>query len=399
MARGRALPLDRVESARALAEVAQVAIGVGLVSEGEEALANALQVYDVALGPTASETLECALALALHRRHMGRIGEASQVLSRFEEGTIPQSDLSVRGMGLRATLLGEQGDPSRALTLLTRARELAAEHPDVSQTARWEVEYTLGTLYEARGALTDAHEAFDAARALAAQMQPATPEKVVLALRASALLFAREGNLSMAERTLERCLRTLPGQSPLMPELLADQAGFQLRAGRSAEARRSGEAALALAEELWEPEDPRLPQLLAGVAAMALASDEGPDESTKELLYRALAMNTELWGDDHPEVASTLLLLGQAHLRLQQVEPAVALLRRARRLREHHGASPVEIANVEGALGTALLTGGDVQEARAVFEKALTRLPTGDEGAEALRETIRRQLERSGSAV
>ena len=253
-------------------------------------------------------------------------------------------------------------------------------------------------MHQIAGGFDEADHAFASAQELFKSLDPPQPQQVAEALRARSLLALERGNMTQAARFSELCLRMVQTSAPeasILPELLADRAGLLLREGKRSEAMQSAEEALEAAEGIWEPEDPRLPHLLCGVAALYLETDNPGETPADTLLTRALGMNTELFGRDHPAVATVLLLLGQLYIRTQEYDRAVAMLNRALGIRLAQGNDFIyDIANAKNTLAVALIGRGDFEDADQLLEEALDGLASMGHEADPLRDLIKNNVER-----
>jgi tetratricopeptide (TPR) repeat protein len=92
-----------------------------------------------------------------------------------------------------------------------------------------------------------------------------------------------------------------------------------------------------------------------------------------QLLVRVLAINERHYGPDHPEVATTLVNLGNAYESLGDSQKSRELLERALIIKErHYGPDHPEVATTLANLGNAYESLGDSQKSRELLERALT---------------------------
>lgn len=146
------------------------------------------------------------------------------------------------------------------------------------------------------------------------------------------------------------------------------EAGKQFAAGERAAALESGRTALKLAEQLFEPNDPRRIRTQLVLASLLMQSNR-LDEAG-QLAQSANAAAEDALETARTQVASSLKFLGTLHLVRREFAQAEAVYARAVRLAEA-AENRTETAKHLGNLGGALLHQGKLSAARAALERSM----------------------------
>ncbi len=185
---------------------------------------------------------------------------------------------------------------------------------------------------------------------------------------------------------LEQSLRLLRGQAdasrsslPLLPGVMQNLAHVRLALGRAEESLALGREAAQLAEQIFEPDSPRLAGALLRLSA---AYYRGRDfDEAERLMLRAKAIWEAQDGPVPPELGVCLNNLGRICEERGQFTEGIALHRRAVALRRELLGEHEDTAFSLGNLGVALASDGQWEEAAAVLAEAMglyTRLGKGE---------------------
>jgi tetratricopeptide (TPR) repeat protein len=167
--------------------------------------------------------------------------------------------------------------------------------------------------------------------------------------------------------------------STFRSRLLLARSYAHMRRGELEAALQLAREGLAARESELSPDDPRLATAhdnLAGILAKTRELDEA-----REYAERALEMRIAVLGEGHPALGESHNKLGSILLELGELGAAEKHLRRAVAIRERAlGADDARMAGLWANLGVALRRNGKVDEARAVYERALRDLPADEDG-------------------
>ena len=152
--------------------------------------------------------------------------------------------------------------------------------------------------------------------------------------------------------------------------VLSALAGVRWTAGDYDEARMLCERALALEQEVLGPMHPDVAADLAGLALIHLAL--GLPEEAELLHERALSIREHALGPEHPDVAKSLGGLANAHYVMDAYEEARLLHERALFVLERaRGPEHLDVATAQQNLASVLFSTGAYEEARMLHERAL----------------------------
>jgi tetratricopeptide (TPR) repeat protein len=195
-------------------------------------------------------------------------------------------------------------------------------------------------------------------------------------------LYPEDGRDDPEGRTLQEMLTphviacsrikiTDPSANEKLAKIVLSAADYLSGSALYAEARSLYQRAITLSENLFGPEHPRIASGLYGLGGLLWKQNEL--NQARALLERALAIREAVLGSDHPDTAKSLDTLGGL-LRLQdEPEKARVLLARGLAIRERVlGAEHPETADSLRSMGVLLLAQNDPQ-ARPSFERSLAR--------------------------
>ncbi len=226
-------------------------------------------------------------------------------------------------------------------------RASASGHPPLAGEAL----FVLGDLEERTGDYEGAEEALYRALERAEEGRD-DRLKTEIRRKLAYTVGYRQGRWPEAHRHLRlahAALRRLGGAPTLEALLYSTEGGLHGTVGRTAEARRLLERALAILEEV-EPDSPRLVGLLGNLGGMYQLG--GEPRRAAALLERGLALAEAALGPDHPDTASLrfnlALALSDLGRRSEAVEQMTAVLRARTPLL---GADHADVAQAEAAVG------------------------------------------------
>ncbi len=310
-----------------------------------------------------------------------RVEEGSRV-STFAEVAVARAgnrDELVAGLlWAQAALLGEQGKYEEALARLRRAlpiqeKRLGPDHPDVAR-----VLHSIAFNTEMLGRLDESLAIYR--RVLAMRERTFGPDHPTIAstLNNIAGVVLDKGDIAEASRDDERALaireKAYPPGHRYIAQSLNNLAGVRQSQGREAEARRLYERAEAIRVAALGPDHP---ETLTTRINLALVAVNQKDTATaKRLLEAVIPVATRLYGENHMKVAYAWRNLGLAYLEEKNWPKAEEAFSRALAIRRRQGGDPPEVAET-------LLNLGDVrigqrrhadaipllEEARAVDER------------------------------
>jgi tetratricopeptide (TPR) repeat protein len=152
---------------------------------------------------------------------------------------------------------------------------------------------------------------------------------------------------------------------------LLNESGLYLRTrGEFAEARSALERALEIDEQVFGKDHP---EVAIGVNSLGLVlRDLGELQEAKKCFERALKIDEKVYGQDHPEVAIRVNNLGLVLRDLGELQEAKKCYERALKIDvKVYGKDHPTVATMVNNLGLALHYLGDLQEAKKCFERAL----------------------------
>jgi len=278
---------------------------------------------------------------------------------------------AVRADVVRAENLLRAGRYDSGLTLAREAlaHAEALEWSPLVATAGW----TMARLLESTGKYPEAEAALEDVYFEAAQR--AAPEVAFEA--ANLLVFvvghhqARHADGRRWGRHAELALASLHEHQGLeQAHLFFNLAGVDLDAGDYVRAKDGYERALAIQTEVLGPDHPELAGDLNNLASVNYRM--GDDDQAKALYERALSIRERALGPDHPDVANSLTNIANIYQRAGAYERARLLLERALSITERvHGPKHPSMAVPLSNLGNVYYESGAYEQAKAAYERAL----------------------------
>ena len=268
----------------------------------------------------------------------------------------------------------EFGDFETADSLLSGAlgRRRAWFGPDHPSVARSLV--SLGLLRLNQAKLEEA-DSLVAAGLAASRQRLATPHpELAEAVAAYGIVLQARGDYDRAAEVLEEAARLyaqLPDPGLGLSKTLSELANTYFYAGDYATSDSLNRLALAMDQDLFGRRHPNVASTLVNLAATRF--NLGFVEEA-ELLYRqALEIYVAYYGEDHPTTASNMVMLAQALAARDQFEEAISLLVPALQVRERvYGPDHPRVATTLSELGTIALKRGDLDDAEASFERMVS---------------------------
>ncbi len=181
------------------------------------------------------------------------------------------------------------------------------------------------------------------------------------------------------EASAARVRREFATQPDVRAEILNAVGRVHLRRGDHEKALPILTEALAAGREIGRL-DVRLAQTLSDLGV--LRREKGEIAAAIPLFEETLALRRQLWGNDHNEVAISLVELGRAHSSLERLEQAEPLFREALAIRQKVlGPEHREIAVSLGDLGSILWQKGELAAAEPLLlgSLAMHRSTVGNE--------------------
>ena len=325
-----ALRRSTVASDEALAEslllVGRMNRRLGRAAEAIPILKEALQKYEIAVGPESRPVAQCArdLGLALHAR--GQNDEAKTHLRRaiaIEEREAPDSASLGLFWSNLGSILASSGEERGARTAFERSIQVyeRSNEPD-----SWGIAMPLLSF----GDLLRSQEEFARARPLFEKALVVDNETFGEENGSSAYTLGRLGDLALADgkleeardlldRSLKMWLKAEPA-SPGVPQTRRFIGRLLIAEGRPREARAVLEQVLAAWEGSLGREHPDVATMLNDLAQAEYAI--GGVSLSEPLLIRALAIQRKALAPKHPALVPTLTALGRN--RLDQKQPLAA---------------------------------------------------------------------------
>lgn len=294
------------------------------------------------------------------------LAHQAQALVLFEHALGPdQPDIAdlLLNMG---NILRQQGKPDEALSHLRRAlavreQALGPRHPDIADPLT-----TIGAVLAERGQRAEALSHFERALAIREQaLGPGHPD-VATSLNNLGIMVKQDGQLAQALAHFERALGILEASlGPDHPRLAypLNNIGEVLRAqGEPERALAHFERALAVMEASLGADHPNVASSMVNVAN--LLYDRQRHEQARHHYQRALEIQRRTLPEGHPLLAWSLLGLARVDLGQGQLRPAREHAEQAVSIREAAGVAPVLLAEARFVLAR-ILWGDRAERARA----------------------------------
>ncbi len=272
---------------------------------------------------------------------------------------------------VHARTTGAAGDLS---TGLVKAREALQRATDVDAPAvRATAEYTIGIILRDLGEYEDSARSFEDAffdAAISGAHESRAKAAIELTHTVGSSL-ARPADARVWQRHAEVALADMGEvDGVLTADHLSYAALLASGAGNFEEARALHERALAIREELFGPDHPAVATTFNNLAVIAAQTGRFPEALA--LIERSLAIEEEAYGVDHIAVAMSVNNLAGVHLVMGNVVEAKAANLRALRIRENAlGPDHPETARSLDNLARAHIGLGELEEARPLIERSL----------------------------
>ncbi|MEM8559348.1 MAG: serine/threonine-protein kinase, partial [Bacteroidota bacterium] len=303
--------------------------------------------------------------LAAERDRVEREASRTEAVKEFLVGVFEVADPSEsRGASVTAQELLDQG-----------ARRLRTELAAVP-LVQAEVQGVVGRVYTSLGLYDQADSLLTAAvaqhEALATDGDPLATDALAENLERLGLLRYEQGMFDEATELLGRALVLRSAQTP--PDVVALARTQHLlgmlthESGDLGRADSLFQASLAVREEIARPQD-----VAATLSSLGLLrSDEGRYAEAEPILQRALTLQREHLGTDHPETATTLYHLAQLYWTTGRLDEAEPLFRESLALSiQLYGPESASAALDYNQLGLVLVDQGRYRESQAAYEEAL----------------------------
>jgi tetratricopeptide (TPR) repeat protein len=238
------------------------------------------------------------------------------------------------------------------------------------------VEHELGNLHEAKECFEKAFEMCEEVYGPLEEAVYGVPDDKLLTIpiRNLCAILEEIGDIEAAQRTYERAMRIyleVYGWNHPMVAECADRFGRAWhKMGRLAKARNCFEKAVLAEESSPEHNAAALATYLNNLAMVLIEMRE--PQLAHERITRALRLDKQCFGDNHPMVARDLANLGHACREMRDLEDAEHYYRDALNMAERtEGEDSPAAAALCNHLGVVLLDNGQAAQARTCLERAL----------------------------
>jgi tetratricopeptide (TPR) repeat protein len=271
---------ESAEGAASYANLGAILEVQGQTREAEERLEHALAIREKLFGPIDISVADTLSDLALAKRLEGRIGAAIQLYRRalsIYEQPFRQSRNFATTLNNLAQALVQNGDLKEAEVFFHRAiaeaeRQFGPEHPNVAAALT-----NLASLQLSRRRFKAAEDLLSRAEAIDRQSFPAAHPRIAHDLRLEASLAFERKRYSAAEKLLDEAssilTERLPATHPDLGILAAELGNVYLKEGRRDEAEAAFARAVAILEQAWGRDDPRLVPTLEPYAQLLRAHE------------------------------------------------------------------------------------------------------------------------------
>ncbi|MBX2797951.1 MAG: serine/threonine-protein kinase [Myxococcales bacterium] len=357
--------------------IGRVYQSLGLWSEAEPLLSEALTTRREVLGENHLDTAQSMSNLAFLLQDLGRLIEAESLMREAlvtrSAQLDPTDELVTSARFALASVLQRLGDLDAAKqefgqVLEIERQTLGENHPFVAMTLN-----NLATVHLHEDELEEAAALFR--QSLAINLATGGPDHPETATNYSnlATVYMRQGNaadaLVHATHALEIRQKVYGEEHPHVAISL-NMVALHLNAlGRPDEAEERFREALAMRRRLQGDRHPQVGHNLMGLGAFL--SKQGRHDEALPLLQEALAINRDGLGNDHTDTARTLYELGFAHLRSDAPAAAEPLLVQALRIRRQ-SLTPTHRETLQSlrGLGACYLALQRLDEAEALLLEA-----------------------------
>ena len=325
--REKALGPDHPDVATSLNNLAALYRAQGRYAEAEPLYQRALAIREKVLGgrtiprpPPASTTWRCSTTTKAAYAEAEPLSKRS--LAIREKALGPDHPHVATSLNNLAVLYRNQGrykeaEPPHQRALMIQEKALGPEHPDVAASLN-----NLAALYNLQGKYTEAEPPHQ--RALMIQEKALGPDHpdVAQSLNNLGLLYYTQGKYTEAEPLYQRAL-AIHGESPGDPTTPTSLPASTIwrsstaTKGATRKPSRSTRRALAIDGDALGPDHPNLATDLTSLGL--LYDTQGKYTEAEPLDQRALAIYEKALGPEHPHTATALSNLGAALLHPRQV--------------------------------------------------------------------------------
>ncbi len=380
-----AAPAAEVQAWEDLADQAEALLAkadyAGAQQAGERLLEQALRLFGAAHGNTAASHSVLGSALFKQGRYAEAETQFRQVLSIYEERSGPDSVQAASALNNLALVLEKTGDYRGAELLLQRSlailrKQRGNEHPDTATTMS-----NLGRVLDSQGK-------FGASASVAASAGD-NPQQ----LAAQAEELVAKGQYREAESLQQRVVsiheKSVGAEHPLTATSISNLGNVLYLQGRFVEAEAAHRRALAIREKVLGRAHPDTATSLNNLANVLF--EQGKDEQlapselrartkdqirvfseTEDLYRRALSVQENALGPEHPALAATLNNLGALLDQSGKHQEAEPLQRRALSVLENSlGSLHPDTAGTLTTLAVSLDRQGKIVEAEQTYRRAV----------------------------
>ncbi len=339
--------------------------------EAVEARAEAQQVADFLTGLFAVSDPSEALGRTITADELLRRG-AAKIQDDLADQPLVKARLE-QTIGVVYRELGSYDEAERFLTdaLALRRAGLGSKDPAVAESLR-----ALGALHLLRARYDEAETALREALSIEESRLGGEHLGVASTVQQLAEVARQRAQWPEAEALLGRVLLIYerhPEERQGLGRALSNLAGVYWRLDRFDDAEPLMKRALAIDEELLGPDHPRLARTLNNLGL--IAQQRRQQAEAEAYFRRALTIKEKTLGPEHPELASTIYNIGISRQELDDLPGALTFFNRALALDEKaHGPDHPNVAFTLIGLGTIYRDLGRLAESEKAYRRALTIL-------------------------
>jgi serine/threonine protein kinase/tetratricopeptide (TPR) repeat protein len=261
-------------------------------------------------------------------RKLGLYSESETLLEEavrvLEERDQPRIATLVPPLNALATLYEDQGRFGDAEALYRRALDVLDLEAEEQPELQGMLTNNLGRLASVLGRHAEAEDLYLRALTIHEETHGTDHPQTATTLGNLAVLYRKQGRFEEAEalqrRTLGIAARTLGTDHPTYTTRLTNLGALLVEIGKSDAAEPLYAEALEIDERVMGPDHPYVATDLLNLAALYI--DQARLEEAEALLNRALDIDQRAYGSAHPAVAGDLLMIARLRERQGQVEEA-----------------------------------------------------------------------------
>ncbi len=269
------------------------------------------------------------------------------------------------------SLFQQLGELDRADSMLETSLSVRRQHFGQSDPTVAQSLVQLGLLRLEQARIDEADSLVQAALDLARRDRAASSPELAQAVGAYGLVLQAQGEYDRAAEALEEAVRMFAAQSEQSFELsgtISDLANTHFYAGRYALSDSLNQLALAMDREIYGRRHPEVASVLVNLAATRFNLGELSD--AERLNRQALEIYVSYYGADHPITASSMVMLAQVLVAQDRLSEAMTLLEPALAVRERaFGPDHPRVASTLNEMGTVALKQEDLDLAEAHFQR------------------------------